>query len=178
MNNIDYCRFMIGHSLGRLETSIKKCTPYLVSQVPRSTSVMTHVTLESTKQVLRSTSVVTHVTLAAAELSYTTFDARAVDRLRLAPSFLRTGQVDPVLVVTAAGRTLPRVSASASQSHIIHQKGATSGFEMCFLAIFIGSLPKHVSNPDSVMKKGMSHLMYDCLFFSGLAAARRCWLGL
>ena len=28
MNNIDYCRFMIGHSLGRMESRIKKLTPH------------------------------------------------------------------------------------------------------------------------------------------------------
>ena len=30
MNIIDYCRFMIGHSLGRMESRIKKFTPHCV----------------------------------------------------------------------------------------------------------------------------------------------------
>jgi hypothetical protein len=60
---------------------------------------------------LRSTSVVTRIALVGGALSYTTFDARATDRLRIAPGFLRTGRPDPVLTVTAAGRALPRLSA-------------------------------------------------------------------
>ena len=61
---------------------------------------------------LRSTSVVTRVAIADATISYTTFDARAIDRLRVAPDFLRTGggQPAPTLVVTAAGHALPRLS--------------------------------------------------------------------
>jgi hypothetical protein len=53
---------------------------------------------------------VTHIRLTRGVLSYTTFDAIAIDRLRIAPSFLRTD--GPPLVVTAAGQSLPRINVT------------------------------------------------------------------
>ena len=63
-------------------------------------------------RLLRSTSVVTRVEITDAALSYTAFDARAIDRLRVAPEFLRArgGRAAPTLVVTAAGHALSRLS--------------------------------------------------------------------
>ena len=57
--------------------------------------------------------VVTDVVFAAGAISYTTFDARSVDRLRVAPSFLRAESAQaaaPALAVTSGGRALPRIS--------------------------------------------------------------------
>lgn len=76
-------------------------------------------------RLLRSSSVVTHVELGASTLTYTTFDSRAIDRIRIGPSFLlcREGQTPGLevlaLVVTAAGHVLPRVNASD-----LHRRGA------------------------------------------------------
>ena len=67
---------------------------------------------------LRSSSVVTKVALAVGTLSYTTFDAYAVERVRIAPSFLRSSRgaasspAPATLVVTAGGRHLPRIQHS------------------------------------------------------------------
>ena len=55
---------------------------------------------------LRSTSVVTQVALGPGTLSYTTFDPYALERLRIAASFVHAGAG---LVVTAGGQTLPRL---------------------------------------------------------------------
>ena len=65
--------------------------------------------------------------------------------------------------------------ADAGQSKIRKQNSAPSGFEMCLAPSTFsqhvwcrGSQPKHVSNPDSVMKKFKPHLiiMHDS-FVSG-----------
>ena len=52
---------------------------------------------------------------------------------------------------------------------IIHKNGATSGFEMCFAPNTLRSQPKHVFNPDSVIKKFNRHLIYDWFFQDSLA---------
>ena len=62
--------------------------------------------------------------------------------------------------------TLQRDIFMASHSQIINQIGATSRFVMCFAPSTFGpgsqrSQPKHVSNPDSVMKKFKPHFIYD-----------------
>ena len=46
----------------------------------------------------------------------------------------------------------------ASRSHIINQNGATSRFEMCFWGQMFQQ--KHVSNPNSVIKKFKPHLIH------------------
>ena len=57
----------------------------------------------------------------------------------------------------------------ASKSESINQNGATSGLEMCFAVgsqyqRCRGSQPKHVSNPESVIKKFKPHLIYNSIF--------------
>ena len=71
---------------------------------------------------LRSSSVVLAVNLTDGALCYATFDARSVDRMRISPSFSRTGVQlahAPALVVTAAGHPLPRINATD-----LHRRGA------------------------------------------------------
>ena len=72
--------------------------------------------------------------------------------------------------------SLPNALA-ARQSQNINQNGATSGFEMYFAPGTFGagsqrSQPKHVSNPDSVIKKFKPPFIYDSYLFRPLTT--RC----
>ena len=74
---------------------------------------------------LHSTSVVTNIVLSGGMLSYTTFDGWGVERLRLAPGFLRYDRVAPVaaagaLSVSAGGLPLPRLASTV----VVRQRGA------------------------------------------------------
>ena len=76
---------------------------------------------------LRSTSVVTrvHVALSGDAIEYTTFDARGVERLRVAPAFLHSGLAstagpEGALSVSAGGVALPRLADASG----VRRRGA------------------------------------------------------
>ena len=78
---------------------------------------------------------------------------------------------DDVIVPAAERRSSSAWQANAHYIYIYNQNGlqATSGFQLCFALGTFGAggcPPKHVSNPDSVIKKIKSHSMHNIILIA------------